>query len=121
MKTIGLILLTIVVLLQSMNSFILFADYQINKAYYTKTLCENRFNSNSNCKGKCHLLKQLKKAESKDASPNQQKYKISNLFFCHQSSNRIVPNPTQLALGRLSVDFNLLDQPILVPDQPPRV
>ena len=121
MKTIGLIFLTMVVLFQSMNSFILFADYQVNKAYYTKTLCENRFNANSNCNGKCHLMKQLKKAESKDTRPNQQKYKISTSYFCHPTSNRLVPNYIQLAFANIYVDFNLLDQPILVPDQPPCV
>ncbi len=104
-----------------MNSFILFADYQVNKAYYTKTLCENRFNANSNCKGKCHLLKQLKKAESKETCPNQQKYKFSSPYFCNHTSNSLIPKFIQLALASLKAPFNPLDQLDLIPDQPPRV
>lgn len=39
-----------------------FIDYAINKEYITKNLCENRKKPKLNCNGKCHLMKQLKKA-----------------------------------------------------------
>jgi hypothetical protein len=37
-------------------------DYAVNKEYIAKNLCENRAKPKMNCKGKCHLMKQLKKA-----------------------------------------------------------
>lgn len=37
--------------------------YQLNKAYISQKLCENRKNPNMHCNGKCYLGKQLKKAE----------------------------------------------------------
>ena len=39
-----------------------FIDYAINKDYIAKNLCENRAKPKLNCNGKCHLMKQLKKA-----------------------------------------------------------
>ena len=39
-----------------------FIDYVVNKEYITKNLCENRNKPKLNCNGKCHLMKQLKKA-----------------------------------------------------------
>ena len=39
-----------------------FVDYAVNKEYVTKNLCENRNKPKLNCNGKCHLMKQLKKA-----------------------------------------------------------
>jgi hypothetical protein len=37
-------------------------DYALNKEYIAKNLCENRNKPKLNCNGKCHLMKQLKKA-----------------------------------------------------------
>ena len=37
-------------------------DYAMNKEYIAKNLCENRAKPKMNCNGKCHLMKQLKKA-----------------------------------------------------------
>jgi len=39
-----------------------FIEYAINKDYIVKNLCENRKKPKLNCNGKCHLMKQLKKA-----------------------------------------------------------
>ena len=39
-----------------------FVDYAINKDYIAKNLCENRAKPKLHCNGKCHLMKQLKKA-----------------------------------------------------------
>jgi hypothetical protein len=41
-----------------------FIDYAINKEYIAKNLCENRNKPKLNCNGKCHLMKQLKKASA---------------------------------------------------------
>ena len=39
-------------------------DYLLNKEYIAKNLCENRNKPKMNCNGKCHLMKQLKKASA---------------------------------------------------------
>jgi hypothetical protein len=39
-------------------------DYALNKEYISKNLCENRNKPKMNCNGKCHLMKQLKKASA---------------------------------------------------------
>jgi hypothetical protein len=40
-----------------------FAWFKANQAYVAQTLCENKAKPTSNCKGKCYLAKQLKKAD----------------------------------------------------------
>lgn len=45
-------------------------DYAVNKDFIAKNLCENRKKPKMNCNGKCHLMKQLKKA-SNDTFPAQ--------------------------------------------------
>jgi hypothetical protein len=46
-----------------------FIDYALNKDYIAKNLCENRNKPKMNCNGKCHLMKQLKKAGSEESTP----------------------------------------------------
>jgi len=38
--------------------------YQINKEYVARNLCENKYQPQKNCCGKCYLNKQLKKTEN---------------------------------------------------------
>ena len=45
-----------------------FVDYAINKDYIAKNLCENRNKPKMNCNGKCHLMKQLKKANAENSN-----------------------------------------------------
>lgn len=40
-------------------------DYLINKDYIAKNLCINKDKPKSCCKGKCHMVKQLQKANKK--------------------------------------------------------
>ena len=39
-----------------------FIEYEINKKYIAEVLCENKDKPKMKCNGKCHLKKQLKKA-----------------------------------------------------------
>jgi hypothetical protein len=50
-------------------------DYLINKDYIAKNLCVNRDKPKSCCKGKCHLVKQLKKTSSSTESENRDRSK----------------------------------------------
>ena len=45
------------------------ADYLLNKDFIAKTYCENKDKPQMHCNGKCHMMKQLKKA----AEENQPK------------------------------------------------
>lgn len=40
-----------------------FIEYAVNKDFIAKVLCINKDKPQMNCEGKCHLEKQLKKAE----------------------------------------------------------
>ena len=46
-----------------------FIEYELNKKYIAEVLCENKDKPEMHCNGKCHLKKQLKKANS---APEQQ-------------------------------------------------
>ena len=45
-----------------------FIDYLANRDFIAKNLCENRNKPKLNCNGKCHLMKQLKKASAETPS-----------------------------------------------------
>jgi len=72
-----------------------FVDYAINKEYISKNLCENRSKPKLNCNGKCHLMKQLKKAgaenqtdgtTSKGASNQEENcFHVNSLFDFNSS------------------------------------
>ncbi len=75
------------VLLKPLSPFV---DYAINKDYIVKNLCENRKKPKLNCNGKCHLMKQLKKASAENqtdgttskGSSNQEEncFHVNSLF-----------------------------------------
>lgn len=68
-KQIVCIALASVFLLQTFSTTIVLADYQLNKDYIAKVLCINKSKPKMHCNGKCHLKKELSKAEKKEKSP----------------------------------------------------
>ncbi len=46
-----------------------YIEYELNKKYIAEVLCENKDKPEMHCNGKCHLKKQIKKANS---APEQQ-------------------------------------------------
>jgi len=64
---ISFISLYMVALLQPYMPFI---NYQLNKEYISKVLCENRNKPQMHCNGKCHLNKQLKKSAAESEKNN---------------------------------------------------
>lgn len=69
MKQVFAILLLTVILSQTFSRFIIIANYELNKEYISKVLCENRDKPKMNCNGKCQLNKQLEKENEKEQSP----------------------------------------------------
>lgn len=59
------------ILLQPMLRAGIFANFQVNKTYIAKYLCEKRNEAKNTCKGKCHLKKQLAKTSETDKKGNQ--------------------------------------------------
>jgi len=91
LKSIIAILLASVFLFQSASKLLIIANYEINKEYISKNLCENKAKPKSTCNGKCHLAKELKKQDKKENSiPNSQKEKVEIQFLNKISSIAIV-------------------------------
>lgn len=79
-----------VFLLQSLSKTIVVADYQINKEYIAKVLCVNKSKPKMHCNGKCHLKKELNKAEKKErspANPLNEKNEIQLFSQCNSTIN----------------------------------
>lgn len=82
MRSVIAILLASVFLFQSASKLLVLANYEINKEYISKNLCENKAKPKSSCNGKCHLAKELKKQDKKENSvPASQKEKFEVQYF----------------------------------------
>ncbi len=53
-------------LLQTLGQEVLVVNYQLHKARITERYCVNKARPQLRCNGKCHLAKQLRKAEGGD-------------------------------------------------------
>lgn len=67
----------------TLRTFVIFADYQINRAELTQEECEN-IEIDDNCQATCHLVKEVKKESSNSEDlpflPNKlSKYEV--LYF----------------------------------------
>jgi len=88
MKFISASILLIALLAQNCSRFLVVLDYELNKSYIEKNLCENRNKPKCCCHGKCYLKKQLDKAnnEQNPSSTNSQKDGNNDLFFAEDKS-----------------------------------
>lgn len=55
--------LAALVLLQTLGQEVLVVDYQLHKARITELYCVNKARPMLHCNGRCHLMKQLRKAD----------------------------------------------------------
>jgi hypothetical protein len=97
------------------------ADYEMNKEFIAKNLCENKEKPKSTCNGKCHLAKELKKQDKKEnQTSNSQKEKYENQFYSEVKKSDVIN--TDLTNNQLAVLYqftnyaNYLDSIF----QPPR-
>ena len=51
------------------SKFLILLNYELNKEYIVKALCENRNKPKIHCNGHCHIAKQFKKEEKKEQNP----------------------------------------------------
>jgi hypothetical protein len=75
--------------LQTFSSFVIQANYYLNKDYIAKVLCINREKPKMHCNGKCYLAKKLKEQERQEQqSPNPKLEKLDiQLYFVAQAYN----------------------------------
>jgi hypothetical protein len=65
--SLSLVLATVILFSVTISSYF-FVSYQFNRAAIAEQFCVNKTKPKLNCNGKCHLSKQLKKAEQHDPS-----------------------------------------------------
>ena len=83
MKILFATVLALLVLTQSLSRSVLVVGYELNRAFITANFCENKAKPELKCNGKCHLAKELKKAEQADQKlPDLLKEKFEVLHYC---------------------------------------
>ena len=98
MRLFASIILLIAFSAQSFSTWIIEANYYINRNYIAQNLCENKDKPNLHCCGKCFLKKQLKNQERQEQSPYAGKDKTEILLFTPAKS--FVFNSYQVRLKR---------------------
>lgn len=90
--------LALLVSLPSFMGMVTYASWKMNQAYIAKYLCVNKEKKELKCKGKCHLMKNLKETAQPDNAPIPQKLKEINFqpFIFSELS------PLSIVLGPLS-------------------
>lgn len=79
------IILFLLILLQAANTTLSVLFFQINRNYIANTLCVNRNNLRSCCRGKCYLRKQLEAENSAKSGPsNPYKIKLPELSLFYK-------------------------------------
>ena len=83
MKQIVTILIDTLILLQPLSTICIYVSFKINQDRIAKTLCVQKEIKNNCCKGKCHLEKELKKADEQQQKqlPPSLKEKSEVLYF----------------------------------------
>jgi hypothetical protein len=69
------VILLSVYLLNPFKLYTPYLSYKLNYNYIAKVLCENKDKPQMNCKGKCHLNKELKKAAEEESQKNKSQLK----------------------------------------------
>jgi hypothetical protein len=82
LKSFFIIFLASLFLLQSAGKLIVIANFELNRDYIAKQLCENKAKPKLHCNGKCYLKKQLQKEDKKENSNTaSSKEKLEVQFF----------------------------------------
>lgn len=81
----------ILIILQSVNLTFVKFHYEANKDFIAKNLCVNRFNPNSDCEGKCFLMKKLKQEADQDAEKKAVFSSVLSLSFFFENNEVIIP------------------------------
>jgi len=86
MKLLAASIFILVICIQSFASWIIIAEYAINKDYITRNLCVNKERPKLHCNGKCQLAKKLASEENQNSSDSSNHAKISVDLICFQQA-----------------------------------
>ena len=75
MKFIAIPILMILIATQAFSKWVMLFEFQLNRDFISKNLCENRAKPNLKCGGKCQLMKAMEK-EEKGNETKEKKRKI---------------------------------------------
>jgi hypothetical protein len=76
-----------------MNLTFVKAHFEYNKDFIVKNLCMNRFNPDSDCEGKCILMKKLTREAERQAEEKAVFSPLLSISFFHENTKDICPKP----------------------------
>jgi hypothetical protein len=79
-------------------------DYALHKEYIAKVLCENKDKPAMHCNGKCHLMKQIKKASEAERGNPAQTIVLEQFLPHYAPFSKAFPKPELMLL--CSINFN---------------
>lgn len=122
MKHIFIILALTGVLLQNFSKIIIYVNFELNREFIAKTLCEKKDVRANKCNGTCHLKKQLAKEEKKEQSPtNPTKEKVEVQFFSETNSKTPFFTRSFTEISIPAYSFSLSEKHLHSVFQPPKV
>ncbi|MGV4438825.1 hypothetical protein ACQ1PL_04910 [Ornithobacterium rhinotracheale] len=93
-KSLSIVLIMLLLLPPALKLGV-WVDFKLNEQYIAQNLCENKEVLGSNCHGKCHLGKQLKKVEEPEQKSSTQPIKVKDLewvyvLFYTEKTNHLI-------------------------------
>lgn len=84
LKQVTIILFALLIAFQPLGKVLIVVTFKINQKEIAKTLCVKKDIKNNTCRGKCHLKKQIDKADEqeKKQTPTTQKEQV-DVLFCY--------------------------------------
>ena len=108
MKAILTSILALLLLLPSIGTLVLFAQFKINQDQIAQTICIQRANPNNGCKGHCELRKSLKNFEDNERQIDNSKLKEkSELVYTATNQETEIDSPIYLYTKKNSFSYGL--------------
>jgi hypothetical protein len=94
-------------------------NYEVNKDYISKVLCENKEKKELHCEGKCHLKKELQKEEKKESTPTGSSKEKFEITLFHSFQEQEIVFETTLLAYQFPYTFLLSDKHLVPVFHPP--
>lgn len=83
LKSLFAIVIVSAIFTQTISKLVILINFQINKEYIAKNLCEKKEEEENCCQGSCHLKKELAEDEERnDEATNTGKLKFEKSEYC---------------------------------------
>jgi len=106
MKTLAISILTILLMAQTFNKWLLVISFNINREYIAQKLCENRDKPKLNCKGNCVMMKKMKQEKKEQELPGTNKIEVNTHVLSSKSFFASEPDPVLTSNIRRFIAFN---------------